>query len=410
MSNTPHLPFNNLRYLLSLHAKTDGERTAVIYDVEHDRHKTLSYMELNARAHQTANLLYDDLGVRRGDCIAITASNTPDTLCIMLACWILGVRVLRLNASLDDDQLIHQLSESQAILYAVDDGHIARVSGLVDELAMVQAVLHLGDMERDDSLHFGTLVQNLPTTFLGDDAPVKSDDDRIAANPSETVASLDDGALVVYAEGQAITWTQRDLLRKVGVIAQAQAFTGGQRVLDVTGEAGIDAMLFGVMMSLLVGGSMVLDTQFSAEAFWEQVVEARVHVVHIAPTQLEALLAQAERTQETGKGLFGEKVIRQRLTHFRHFVCTSADLEADLIRRFEDTFGLPIITGYIAPSPHSMTTLLPINLSWDEHQGWLLNHGTPSVGCAIDGDMPDRILYWVDRVKRRYYFRAKVLS
>lgn len=405
MSYQPHLPFNNMRYLLSLHAKTDGERTAVIYDIAHGSHKTLSYMELNARAHQTANLLFDDLEIRRGDCIAITASNTPDSLVIMLACWILGVRVLPLNPALVNDQITQRLRENQAILYVVDDAYIDRLQRITGDVQTIRTIFQLGDTKREDCLHFRTLVQNLPTTFLGDDAPVKSDDDRITMNPSDAVASLDDDAITVYDEHQAITWTQRDLLRKARAIANAQTFTGGQRVMGVFGFDHLDSVLFGMIMPLLVGGVVVLDTVFAVDRFWEAIVEARVHVVHLKSVHLRLLLSEAKRTQQAGEGLFGEKVIRQRLTHFRHLVCTSDNLDADLIRRFEDTFGLPVVTGYIAPDANGLSTLLPINLSWEVHQHWLLDHDTPSVGCAIDDDNLDsNRAYQIDDSGRRYYF------
>ncbi|PJF26682.1 MAG: hypothetical protein CUN52_15510, partial [Phototrophicales bacterium] len=61
------VPFRNMRHVLSLHAKTAPDKPYLIHLDKDGNREMLTYAEFNARVHQTANFLYDDCGVRRGD-------------------------------------------------------------------------------------------------------------------------------------------------------------------------------------------------------------------------------------------------------------------------------------------------------------------------------------------------------
>ncbi|HLV37025.1 MAG TPA: AMP-binding protein, partial [Spirillospora sp.] len=59
-------------------------------------------------------------------------------------------------------------------------------------------------------------------------------------------------------------------------------------------------------------------------------------------------------------------------------------LSMALAKEFEDMFGLPILHGYGLSETTCYSCFLPIDLSWEAHQKWLLNHGYPSIGCPIE--------------------------
>ena len=54
-----------------------------------------------------------------------------------------------------------------------------------------------------------------------------------------------------------------------------------------------------------------------------------------------------------------------------------------IARDFEDTFGLPLITGYQHPQTQALLTILPITLAWHNHQQLLHGYDRPSIGCEI---------------------------
>jgi len=106
-------------------------------------------------------------------------------------------------------------------------------------------------------------------------------------------------------------------------------------------------------------------------------------VVSVVPTLLQFLLEHAEKEQSAGNGLFGDNISRRDLTGFRHFICGAGTLAVALVQQFENTFGYPILHGYGLSETTCYSCFLPIDISWKEHQRWLLDYGYPSIGCPI---------------------------
>ena len=59
--------------------------------------RTLTYAELAERIAQTARALKSQLGIGRGDRVAILAANHPDYLVLLYACARLGAMLVPLN-------------------------------------------------------------------------------------------------------------------------------------------------------------------------------------------------------------------------------------------------------------------------------------------------------------------------
>lgn len=108
------IPYRNIRHLLSLHATVTPDKPFIIhYDADGSRDE-LTYARFNARVHQAAGFLYDDLGVRRGDRVATIAYNHLDTAIIYFACWLIGAAVAPQNVAEDDRRIAFILRNSQA--------------------------------------------------------------------------------------------------------------------------------------------------------------------------------------------------------------------------------------------------------------------------------------------------------
>jgi len=391
------LPFRNIRHLLSLHAKTAGNRPYLIHIDGDGEREQYDYAEFNARVHQTANFLYDDLGVRRGDRVAVLGYNHAETVIIYFACWIVGAAVAPQNVAEDDQRIAFILRNSEAVVCLVRPEYLERAERIVhgddsdNELGAAnirEIVIYGGEEPIGDYKHFNTLVQNLPNTFLGDGAPVKSNDDAIYDDLDGVVPTLDDEALLVYTSGttgapKGVVLTQYNLLVDALAISQAQAITGGQRMMCVLPIHHVNGIVVTLVTPLLVGASTVLNRGFSASRFWRTLAQERVNIVSVVPTLLQFLLERAEQTQAEGRGLFGDDLSRRALTRFRHFICGAGTLAVALVRDFEDTFGFPILHGYGLSETTCYSCFLPVNITWEQHQSWLLDHGYPSIGVPV---------------------------
>lgn len=387
------VPYRNIRQLLSQHAKTTPAASYLIYVDKDGQREQFSYGEFNARVHQVANFLHEDLGVRRGDRVATIAHNHSDTVLIYFACWVIGACVAPQNITEDDRRIAFILRNCGAKVVLVRDSYLERAERIIlgsadDGLGVsgIEHVIQVGGEPSDKYLHFESLLKNLPYTYLGDGAPVKSDSDDVYLN--DRVAALDDPALLVYTSGttgapKGVVLTQYNLLVDAYAIASAQGITGNQRLMCVLPIHHVNGITATLITPLYVGASVVLNRTFSVSMFWRQIITEKINIVSVVPTLLQFLLEAGRHQLEAGNPIFGEDVHRRGLTHFRHFICGAGTLAMTLARDFEDTFGLPILHGYGLSETTCYSCFLPIDISWEQHQSWLLDHGYPSIGQPV---------------------------
>ena len=124
-------PYRNIRDLLSMHAKTSPEKTFIIFYDDDEGRESLTYAEFNARVHQAANFMAEDLGVRRGDRVATMAYNHLDAVLIYFACWVIGAAVAPQNVAEDDKRIAFILRDSQAKVCFVRGDYIDRAQSII---------------------------------------------------------------------------------------------------------------------------------------------------------------------------------------------------------------------------------------------------------------------------------------
>jgi acyl-CoA synthetase (AMP-forming)/AMP-acid ligase II len=391
------VPFRNIRDVLSLHAKTSPNKSFLIYYDDEGNRDELTYAEFNARVHQVANFLYEDLGIRRGDRIATIAYNHVDTVLIYIACWVIGATVAPQNIAEDDQRIAFILRNSEAKICFARAEYLERAETIINggngsegELGApnIQTIIEVGGTPCEDYINFHEAIKNRPTTFLGDGSGAKSSDVPMS-DGAEATATLDDEALLVYTSGttgapKGVILTQYNLLVDAMGISQWQAITGNQRLMCVLPIHHVNGIVVTLITPLYVGASTVLNRKFSVRHFWERVVKENVNIVSVVPTLLQFLLEYGQKQIEQGGTIFGGKINRQNLSHFRHFICGAGTLSVALARDFEDTVGFPILHGYGLSETTCYSCYLPINLSWNTHQKWMLEHGYPSIGCPIE--------------------------
>ncbi len=388
------VPFRNIRDLLSLHSKTSGNKTFLIYYDDDDSRQELSYAEFTARVHQAANFMYEDLGVRRGDRVSTIAYNHVDTVLIYFACWVIGAAVAPQNVGEDDRRIGFILRNSEAKVCFVRTEYLARAKGIIrggadgEGAPNLERIVEVGGTPSDEFMNFHEALKNRPTTFLGDDSGAKSADIPIRES-NESTATLDDEALLVYTSGttgtpKGVILSQYNLLVDAQGIGQWQAITGNQRAMCVLPIHHVNGILVTIMIPLYVGGSTVLNRRFSVSNFWERVVREGVNVVSVVPTLLQFLIEYGEKERQAGNSIFGGTINRRDLTRFRHFICGAGTLSVTLAKDFSDMFGITILHGYGLSETTCYSSFMPIGLSWEANQRWLLDHGYPSIGCPIE--------------------------
>jgi acyl-CoA synthetase (AMP-forming)/AMP-acid ligase II len=163
--------------------------------------------------------------------------------------------------------------------------------------------------------------------FTGDLAPVEIDPD--------------DEAIIIYTSGTTGK-PKGCLLTHGNVIANARQintwlkFTEKDRLLTVMPLFHMNAVSVTTMSALYAGGSTVVSQKFSASRFWEIVSDYQVTSFGSVATMLTMLLTKFPGG--VPKGL--------NTNQLRFAMCGSAPVPAEVMKRFEETFGCLVIEGY----------------------------------------------------------------
>src|SRR5262249_5060948 len=115
----------DLADLIARNADFTPDKTALRFDG-----RTLTYAQFAARIVAAARALKSQLGVARGDRIAILAANHPDYLVLLYACARLGAMLVPLNWRLAVAEQIFILSDAAVKVLVVEHGFAAVVAPL----------------------------------------------------------------------------------------------------------------------------------------------------------------------------------------------------------------------------------------------------------------------------------------
>jgi len=107
----------------------------------------------------------------------------------------------------------------------------------------------------------------------------------------------------------------------------------------------VNAEVVGLLATLAAGGSLALDRRFSRQGFWEVIWQRKISWINAVPAIITLL------TQEPPE---------KALTEVRFVRSASAPLPTAVLRRFEETTGIPVVETYGMTEAASMITANPL--------------------------------------------------
>jgi len=260
------------------------------------------------------------LGIGVGDVVAVLLPNRFEIITTMFAAWRRGAALTPVNPALTDDEITYQLRDSDTRLL-VGDG---RAAGAARELGIAHV-----DVE---TVHGASAVE-VPAT-----EPV--------------VPAQDDHALIVYTSGttgrpKGCVLDHGNVEAMVSSIVQHFSFGPSDRSLLVLPLFHCNGLLVGVLSMLLAGGSVAVGPRFEPAAFWGAVEQHRPTFFSAVPTMYALLNAHTARPADTSSLKFA--------------ICGAAPMSADLIGRFEERFGFPLVEGYGLSECSVAATINPLD-------------------------------------------------
>ena len=312
----------NVRELLETQAASTPERPFLFSAADG---RSWTYLEFDAVVNRTANLLIEN-GIDKGDVVSLLLSNSPEYIIAYFACWKIGAIAGPINSLLKPEEIYWAIGNSEAKLILVGSLFAEKLHGL-DGLKTIMF----------DS------VEAITSTFS--EALSKFEGDK------------DDEAIIIYTSGttgkpKGCLLTHGNLLANAQQIAEWMGFRADDRLLTVMPLFHMNAVSVTTMSALYAGGSTVVAPKFSASRFWEWIEKYQVTSFGSVATMLSMLLA---------KSTSDDSSFVTRHSSLRFAMCGSAPVPAEVLKEFEDTFGVLVIEGYGLSESTCRSTFNPPN-------------------------------------------------
>jgi long-chain acyl-CoA synthetase len=292
------------------------DRTALIAG-----QRTVTYAELDRRAGRAAAAMAD-LGVGRGDRVALLLGTVPEFVEALHGAWRLGAVVAPLNVMLTPDEAGYVLADADARLVVADRSLVPAVLAVRDRLAGLEQILVTGS--RPSPRRTASWERAL----------------RRAEDPPDVSLEEDDLALLAYTAGttanpKGAMLTHRNMLANLDQMSEVPALREAEDdvVLLALPLFHIYALNVVLGITLREGATAVLVERFDPLKTLELVERHRITILFGAPPMFAAWLRVAEgRTFD--------------LSSVRLAVSGAAPLPGEVLEAFQKKFGVGIWEGY----------------------------------------------------------------
>lgn len=247
--------------------------------VDGDTGRTLTYGELERSVAELTESLYD-LGLRRGDRVALLMENSPEFIEIMLATANLGAVVVPVSFRLSPAEIAYLLEDSGATLLAVSDHFCDLATAALEHGG--HRVRHVISETQPSAL------AAVPTSALhtlrgglerGPD-PLTRDDDLCVIMYTSGTTGRPKGAMLTHGNMQ---WNA------INMVTVGTGTSGSTVTLAVAPMFHIGALGLSVLPILYAGGTVVTVRAFDPTATCKLLVEHRVTTQFMVPAMWAAL-------------------------------------------------------------------------------------------------------------------------
>ncbi len=335
------MTFSNLRHLLETRTAETPEKTFLFSEAD-DREWT--YAEFDTAVNRTANMIQSH-GVGKGDVVSLLMPNSPEYVAAYFACWKIGAIAGPVNSLLKAEEIEWVVTNSESKLLLHKPAH---EQGRYQETAS----------NRVPTLDF-TNLESATADFH----------DTLGGNPtgragfSEGVGlTTDDEAIIIYTSGttgkpKGCLLTHGNLLANAEQITNWMSFGPEDRLLTIMPLFHMNAVTVTTMTALFCCGSTLVSPKFSASRFWDIIERYSITSFGSVATMLSMLLERRHPGGESGD--HPSPVTRH--SSLRFAMCGSAPVPAEILKRFEETFGVLVIEGYGLSESTCRSTFNPPN-------------------------------------------------
>ncbi|MFT3871866.1 MAG: AMP-binding protein [Nocardioides sp.] len=239
--------------------------------------ETFTYRDLDEWTNRYANGLAQ-LGVGRGDHVALLLPNGPEFLWTLWGLGKLGAVAVPLNTAAKGEMLRYFLDQSDVTTIVIASDLLSRLAAVLSDLGCLRTVVGLG-----------TTTTEIATSISAKDVRFASTDDLSNAPPTPPLVAEP----VQWSDPHLILFTSGTTGPSKGAVSpQAQGHTVGRTMASLNDYGSQDtlytclpvfhgnALWYTVYAALWAEGCVALYPHFSARCFWEQVRESKATVIN----------------------------------------------------------------------------------------------------------------------------------
>jgi len=289
--------------------------------------RSWTYAEFDQEVNRTANMLIKN-EIRKGDVVTLLLPNSAEYVIAYFACWKIGALAGPVNSLLKPEEIEWIVGNSEAKL-------------------MIAGSEFIQDLQTPED----NKGPKLPAYVNFDNVDSATSD--FSDQLTDTALDSHNEAIIIYTSGttgkpKGCLLTHENLIANAQQISEWMGFGPTDRLLTIMPLFHMNAVSVTTMTALYAGGSTVVAPKFSSSRFWDTVEKYRITSFGSVATMLSMLLAKKD-DRSTADSLL------------RFAMCGSAPVPAEILKDFEETFGVLVIERYGMSESTCRSTFNPPN-------------------------------------------------
>ncbi len=383
LDDMPPKSKENVRGLLEKRTSATPEKTFLFSEADG---REWTYEEFDRTVNRTSNMLLSR-GITKGDVVSLLLPNSPEYIIAYFACWKIGALAGPVNSLLKPEEIEWVVKNSEAKLmlvgseFASDLAAHRSVPPASAGTVLSEPPAVAGGSSRGIGNMTGSQTLNIepPATAGGSDSGLMrhsipqiifdsvSGADAFADTLAPVDLSGDDDAIIIYTSGttgkpKGCLLTHGNLIANARQITDWMSFADNDRLLTVMPLFHMNAVSVTTMTALYAGGSTVVSPKFSSSRFWDIIDKYKITSFGSVATMLSMLLSSPRSQVPSLRSTNPKsKIQNSKCDSLRFAMCGSAPVPAEVLKKFEETFGCLVIEGYGLSESTCRSTFNPPN-------------------------------------------------
>ncbi|KEF37835.1 acyl-CoA synthetase (AMP-forming)/AMP-acid ligase II [Schinkia azotoformans MEV2011] len=266
----------------------NGEKTVLIFHGCDDKIQEFSYQHFNEEINKTANLFLD-LGIQKGDKVAIQLYNCPEFLMSWFGLAKIGAIMVPLNTQLTQEECEYIIKKCGGVVAAVIEEEFLpyyHTNGQILDNGIKHLLLARSKEHTPGTINFWENKEAQPVK-LKENRPLTSDDVAEILFTSGTT-SMPKGVVITHAN-----------MIFAGIFTAWQlSLRNDDRFLTIMPAFHVDFQLNTMMPILIAGGTLISLTKYSARKFWKQVCSYQATITECIPMMIRTMMMQPQQKWE----------------------------------------------------------------------------------------------------------------